>query len=186
MHKILNTLKREHKSNVELLAIFEQQINLIALAKHPDIDIVDGIVEYFGSFLLRIHHPKEEIVLASLKARCPEDAAMLSVINDDHYRFYDRIHTFSETVHGVLGEGAQVMERQTFVDLAKAFMQSERDHMEREEKDFFPRADKHLSAKDWHTIEAEIAAEPAFDAAASRRHAQLRREIRAWQKENDS
>ena len=102
MHKILRTFKREHKSSAELLNIFEHQIDLIAAAEHPDIDIVDGVIEYFASFLLHVHHPKEEIVLAALKARVADEIAELSAINNEHFAFHQRIHNFAETVRGVL------------------------------------------------------------------------------------
>ena len=185
MHKILRTFKREHKSSAELLNIFEHQIDLIAAAEHPDIDIVDGVIEYFASFLLHVHHPKEEIVLAALKARVADEIAELSAINNEHFAFHQRIHNFAETVRGVLGERSLVMERQAFVDLAHEFIDLERAHMALEEKVFFPLARECLTAEDWQAIEASIAADPAFKPAVNRRHAQLRREIRVWQKEND-
>ena len=65
------------------------------------------------------------------------------------------------------------------------FKDLERAHMALEEKVFFPLARECLTAEDWQAIEASIAADPAFKPAVNRRHAQLRREIRVWQKEND-
>ena len=83
-----------------------------------------------------MHHPKEEIVLAALKARVADEIAELSAINNEHFAFHQRIHNFAETVRGVLGEGSLVMELQAFVDLAQEFIDLERAHMALEEKVF--------------------------------------------------
>ena len=165
-HRLINSLKRDHVKHRRLLDIFARQIDRVAKVQAPDYDIVEDVIEYFTTYSLRVHHPKEEMLIA------------------EHHDFHQRIEAFGAQVRGVLGEGTVMMERDAFTEMAYDFIDRERRHMSFEDMHLFPAARRHLTAKDWGELEDQIAAEPDFGRRATRRYAILRREILTWEKQN--
>ena len=68
-HRLINSLKRDHVKHRRLLDIFARQIDRVAKVQAPDYDIVEGVIEYFTTYSLRVHHPKEEMLIAAIAAR---------------------------------------------------------------------------------------------------------------------
>lgn len=168
-HRLINSLKRDHVKHRRLLDIFARQIDRVAKVQAPDYDIVEGVIEYFTTYSLRVHHPKEEMLIAAIAARDPAAAEALTGLIAEHHDFHQRIEAFGAQVRGVLGEGTVMMERDAFTEMAYDFIDRER---------------RHLTAEDWRELEDQIAAEPDFGRRATRHYAILRREILNWEKQN--
>ncbi|MEC7122985.1 MAG: hemerythrin domain-containing protein [Pseudomonadota bacterium] len=150
----------------------------------PDYDIVEGVIEYFTTYSLRVHHPKEEMLIAAIAARDPAAAEALTGLIAEHHDFHQRIEAFGPQVRGVLGEGTVMKERDAFTDMAYDFIDRERRHMSFDDMHVFPAARRRLTAEDWRELEDQIAAEPDFGRRATRCYAILRREILNWEKQN--
>ena len=183
-HRLINSLKRDHVKHRRLLDIFARQIDRVAKVQAPDYDIVEGVIEYFTTYSLRVHHPKEEMLIAAIAARDPAAAEALTGLIPEHHDFHQRIEAFGAQVRGVLGEGTVMMERDAFTEMAYDFIDRERRHMSFEDMHLFPAARRHLTAENWRELEDQIAAEPDFGRRATRRYAILRREILNWEKQN--
>ncbi|MEC8318709.1 MAG: hemerythrin domain-containing protein [Pseudomonadota bacterium] len=183
-HRLINSLKRDHVNHRRLLDIFARQIDRVAKVQAPDYDIVEGVIEYFTTYSLRVHHPKEEMLIAAIAARDPAAAEALTGLIAEHHDFHQRIEAFGAQVRGVLGEGTVMMERDAFTEMAYDFIDRERRHMSFEDMHLFPAARRHLTAEDWRELEDQIAAEPDFGRRATRHYAILRREILNWEKRN--
>ncbi|MGB1005942.1 MAG: hemerythrin domain-containing protein, partial [Thalassobaculaceae bacterium] len=100
-HRLINSLKRDHVKHRRLLDIFARQIDRVARVQAPDYDIVEGVIEYFTTYSLRVHHPKEEMLIAAIAARDPEAAADLTGLIAEHHDFHQRIEEFGAQVRGV-------------------------------------------------------------------------------------
>ncbi|MEC8847294.1 MAG: hemerythrin domain-containing protein [Pseudomonadota bacterium] len=183
-HRLINSLKRDHVNHRRLLDIFARQIYRVAKVQAPDYDIVEGVIEYFTTYSLRVHHPKEEMLIAAIAARDPAAAEALTGLIAEHQDFHQRIEAFGAQVRGVLGEGTVMMERDAFTEMAYDFIDRERRHMSFEDMHLFPAARRHLTAEDRRELEDQIAAEPDFGLRTTRRYAILRREILNWEKQN--
>ncbi|MEC8062689.1 MAG: hemerythrin domain-containing protein [Pseudomonadota bacterium] len=183
-HRLINSLNRDHVNHRRLLDIFARQIDRVAKVQAPDYDIVEGVIEYFTTYSLRVHHPKEEMLIAAIAARDPAAAMALTGLIAEHHDFHQRIEAFGAQVRGVLGEGSVMMERDAFTEMAYDFIDRERRHMSFEDMHLFPAARRHLTAEDWGELEDQIATEPDFGRRATRPYAILRREILNWEKQN--
>ena len=77
-HRLINSLKRDHVNHRRLLDIFARQIYRVAKVQAPDYDIVEGVIEHFTTYSLRVHHPTEEMLIAAIAARDPAAAEALT------------------------------------------------------------------------------------------------------------
>ena len=151
-YRLINSVKRDHVKHRRLLDIFARQIDGVAKVQVPDYDIVEGVIEYFTTYSLRVHHPKEEMLIAAIAARDPAAAEALTGLIAEHHDFHQRIEAFGAQVRGVLGEGTVMMERDAFTEMAYDFIDRERRHMSFEDMHLFPAARRHLTAEDWREL----------------------------------
>ena len=93
-HRLINSLKRDQVKHRRLLDIFARQIGQVAGVQAPDYDIVEGVIEYFTIYSLRVHHPKEEMLIATIAARNPAAAKVLTGLIAEHHDFHQRIEAF--------------------------------------------------------------------------------------------
>ncbi|MEL6979753.1 MAG: hemerythrin domain-containing protein [Pseudomonadota bacterium] len=115
------------------------------------------------------HHPCEHSVLALLQVRAPQAAAKMADMPEDH----ERLDRERDAVDAAMGP-TLVAERGAQTDAARDgalgrrvsaaiddLVADQRDHMAREEADFFPAAERHLTLADWRLAEAFCARYPA-------------------------
>ena len=180
MHDIITALRKEHSNITQLLDILDHQVARFDRGEDPDYEIIESIVDYFQSFPDLYHHPKEDLVFRRLQERDPAAAARVGDLQREHEDLAARTRAFASGVRAVLDE-AQVP-RQSLRDWARAFIDGQRDHMQREERLFFPAAQQCLTAEDWADIKLRMTdhEDPLFGADVGRRYESLHRDIVAW------
>ena len=152
MSKTLEMLRSEHEVMDRLLGILEQQIDLFEKAEPTDYDLMKEIVDYFLTIPDLYHHPKEDLIYVRLRRRASGD---MHDIPAEHEGVSERLHAFSRALISVLMDAEYP--REQFVDIARNFLDNERRHMQGEEREFFPLAEKELTAEDWSEIDARVA-----------------------------
>lgn len=155
MSMTMEMLKREHQVMGRLLDLLELQVALFEKAEQPDYQLLSEVIDYFRSFPDLYHHPKEELVLQRLAERDPASAERVGDLEADHHECADRLDAFARYVVQILLEAE--VPRGAFVDVARAFIENERRHMQGEESVFFPAAEEHLTSDDWQAIDARVA-----------------------------
>jgi hemerythrin-like domain-containing protein len=178
MTKLLEILREEHRNIETLLRVLERELNIFDRAERPDYEVVQAVIDYFRDYPDRCHHPKEDVVFAKLKARDPAAAASVGDLEAEHRSGAERLRRVGRAVEGVLSE--REMLRQTVDAIVRDFIESERRHMEMEERVLFPAAAKALRPEDW----AEIDASWRDDGANQEPFDALRRRILQWQQES--
>jgi hemerythrin-like domain-containing protein len=151
---VIDILRKEHRSIETLLQVLEREFDLFAHGERPDYEVIHAVMAYFQVYPDACHHPLEDIVLEKLKVR---DSAATTRIGDlaaDHRRGAERLRRAAQAVESVLAD--RELLRQAVGDIIRDFIEQERRHMAKEERDFFPAAAKALQPQDWAEIAARL------------------------------
>lgn len=183
MAEVIRALRKEHANIGQLLDILERQVKVFDQGGLPDYDIVEGVIDYFQSYPDLYHHPKEDLVYQKLQQRDPAAAEKVGDLRKEHEELASRTREFAAAVQAVLDE-AQVA-RQSFAEWARRFIGLQRNHMQNEERVFFPAAEQSLSAEDWAEIQSRASdqEDPLFGDDVGNRYEVLRNDILQWEQE---
>lgn len=183
MSDVIAALRKEHANISQLLDILERQVAIFDRGGSPDYDIVEGVIDYFQSYPDLYHHPKEDLVFQKLQMRDPAAVERIGDLRKEHEELACRTRDFAAGVRAVLDE-AQVA-RESFGQWARRFIDLQKDHMNREERFFFPSAHEALTAEDWADIAARASdqEDPLFGTEVGNRYEALRRDILQWEQE---
>lgn len=183
MKSILDALRQEHRNITRLLDAVDHQVAFLARAAAPDYEVLQAIAEYFCDYPDRCHHPKENAVFARLSEKCPDEAASIGDLLQEHRDTAARAQAFRETIDSLFRDA--VVPRAALVKSARDFVEAERRHMRMEEERFFPLALRKLTAEDWNEVAAQLSQErdPLFGDHVEENFAALRERLLAWETE---
>ena len=186
MHEILEALRQEHRNIVSLINTLEWQVAEFERGNAPDYDVIRAALEYFLNFPDLHHHPKEDLVFLKLRERDAAVAASVGDLHRGHEELGARSREFAAALHAVLDEVE--IPRSTFVKRARRFIDLQRQHLEMEEANFFPAADKTLTAEDWADLQTCVATseDSLFGKNLAAKYDRLRRTILAWQAQEEA
>ena len=180
---VIETLREEHRNIARLLEALDHQVDVFAQAGSPDYDVVSGIAEYFLEYPDLCHHPKEDVVFRRLRETHPQDASKIGDLLGEHRVVHERAGRFRDAVGALLNDTD--IARSVVVDAARQFIEAERRHMQKEEEQFLPLAERVLTPVDWSLIEGalSIGRDPLFGARVEEKFARLRERLLAWEQE---
>ncbi len=140
--QLLVELREDHHNMAIVLDVLENAIDDARLNKDPDMELVDEIMHYMTSYPDAVHHPKEDLVYAELKASRPDLAAGLDDVPADHREIAEMGTRLKNEVDAVIAGVA--VRRECFIEDASRYATRLRDHMRWEEEDLFMRVDEML------------------------------------------
>ncbi|WP_315785280.1 hemerythrin domain-containing protein [Bradyrhizobium sp. SZCCHNPS1003] len=183
MARIIEALLQEHENLEKLLSVLEHELELFDHNRRPDYDILQSIIAYFEDYPQRCHHPKEEMIFDKLRERDPAAAAAYGDVDDEHETEARRLRGFADAVNAVLSD--QEILRESFHAAVHQFIDSQREHLRKEETLLFPAALRTLSAEDWADIDARMSdrKDPLFDGDVVEKFHNLERTILRWEQE---
>ena len=179
MPQALDFLRQEHSNMAALLRVLERQLSEFQSGERPDYDLVRAILDYLLSFPDVCHHPKEDLIFDKLHDRDPFTAERIGDLRNAHDELAARGQKFATGLRAVLEEAE--MPRETFIRLARRFIDLQQQHIDMEESVFFPAVEKTLTTTDW----AELNALMARTEDAGGRFEQLRKTILQWCAEDE-
>lgn len=184
MTEVIWVLRREHANILKLIRTLERQLALIEQGEVPDSDIIEGISDYFLSFPDLYHHPKENLVFAKLRERDPEATRRIGDLQREHEEIASRTRDFTAAARSLLIN--ERIPEKPFEKRAQDFIDFQKGHMEREERDFFPVALKILTPEDWEELEAKMTdqEDPLFGERVGERYEALHATILQWERED--
>ena len=150
MARVLDMIRDEHSSINRMLNMLECQLDLFEQGERLDYELVKEVLDYFVTFADLCHHPKESLIIAKLRQRAPELAREIGDLDGAHDKISKELHDFAHAVMNVLLDVE--MPRDSFANLARAFIAQERKHMAEEEANFLPVAEAALTSEDWAEI----------------------------------
>lgn len=150
MAALIEALRLEHSEMRRLLDLVRQQADS---APEPDLDLLHEIAEYCLTYPEQYHHPKEDLIYRALCRHDPEAALAIEDIQAEHRELAVQTRELAETIEAARASGGRLG---GFRALLRSFVRSYRDHMRKEDQEFFPYAAAALTAEEWADLEAEV------------------------------
>ena len=157
-HTALDIIHNEHQA---LAAMLRSLSLLLAQARREhqprNFEVLRAMLFYVDEFPERLHHPKEsELLFPKVRERCPELAATLDRLDQDHAKGEHAIRQLEHALlaYEVMGESR----REDFEKAVERYTRSYLEHMAVEEQQILPAARAHLSPADWVELDAAFAA----------------------------
>ena len=69
MTYVIEVLRQEHRNIEKLLRVLERELSVFDRGERPDYEVVLAVIDYFTDYPDTCHHPKEDMIVAKLKAR---------------------------------------------------------------------------------------------------------------------
>ena len=183
---IIDLLRQEHRNIEKLLIVLERELSVFALGERPDYEVVQAVIAYFQVYPDVNHHPPENLVFETLKARDPVSAARIGDLATEHRIGSERLRRVAQAVDSVLAD--RELLRQTVSDIIYDFIEHERRHIAMEERDFFPAALSALLPEDWAAIGSRLTDrnDPLFSEIVEERFVAVRKHILQLEREAEA
>ena len=174
MADVIRDLQRDHANIALLLDMVEDHVRVFEEGGVPDFDLLEHMVDYFLDYPDSVHHPKEDLVLEKLRARDPLAADAVGDLATEHTEIGESTRKFAAALETVLQDAE--MPRETFPRAAREFVVRLREHMNMEDTQFLPAAERALTAQDWEDVARAFGerADPLFSERAEQRFDALR------------
>ena len=154
----IGLIQDEHRSLAAVIQAAEFLVRkYIRESKAPDFKLLHAMLYYVREFPERRHHPKEDKVLfAKLKARTSEADTVIADLEQEHARGGQMLNALTVALsswEAGAAQGAKGFEAELshFADFYWR-------HMEKEEKQVLPVAERIFTDQDWKEVEAAFAA----------------------------
>jgi hemerythrin-like domain-containing protein len=159
---ILEQLKLDHENVARLMDILEGQLDRIGELKSADFDLIRDIMHYMTHYPDRVHHPMEDLVARKLVERDPAAGDIVSTLSSEHEGLGEKGQAFLVVASNV-ADGAMVL-REALESKGRDYVAFLRNHMQMENEEFFPLAEKTLTKEDWNAVAnaMEQKADPVF------------------------
>jgi hemerythrin-like domain-containing protein len=135
---LLEDLREDHRNMSVMLDLLSKQIEHIRDGERPDYELVHDIMRYMTVYSDAVHHPREDLLYASMKAERPDLAKGLDRVEPEHVEIAELGETLRNDVEAV-ASGAPVT-RERLVEDTREYVRVLRKHMAWEEEDLFRRA----------------------------------------------
>ena len=162
MSAIMEQLKADHGNISRLLVTLEEQMGVVHDEENADFELMHDIMVYMTHYPDHTHHPIEDLVFRKLTSHDNSAEDVLVRLEREHISLAEKGQRFSEMLRHVV-DGAMV-ERDILEETGRDYVAFLRSHMEFEDSDAFPRAERTLSAEDWEDVASSIEArtDPVF------------------------
>ncbi|HEX5393705.1 MAG TPA: hemerythrin domain-containing protein [Rhodocyclaceae bacterium] len=154
MPKALNIIKEEHRSLAAVLHGLVFIADEIAAGRmRPDFVLLHAMLRYLKEFPDALHHPKEDLHLhPCLRARSSEAARMLEFVEEEHRQSPQLTDGLIAALDRYEQEGTPAFDQ--FAKTVKSYAEFQWRHIEREENELLPLAQRVLLPEDWAQVEA--------------------------------
>jgi hemerythrin-like domain-containing protein len=97
---MIEVLRQEHWNIESLLRVLEQELSIFERGDRPDYEVIVAVINYFKDYPDSCHHPKEDLIVAKLKARDPSKAATIGDLEAEHREGAKRLRRVALAVEG--------------------------------------------------------------------------------------
>jgi len=184
MTRMIELLRKEHQDIERLLGVLEDELSVFDRQERPDYKIIQAVISYFQDYPDCCHHPKEDMIFDTLKARDPVAAKTVGDLEAEHHNEGERLQHVAKIVRSVLLN--HDVSRQKLHDVMLDFIRHQRQHMAMEERIFFPAAVDALRPEDWAKIDSKWSEvkDSLFNIAFEEKCYSLRDRVLKWEREN--
>jgi len=172
-------LRLEHGNIARLLGLLEDQLHRLESGAPVDGDLLLLAHEYLSGYPEQCHHPKEDLLYNLLLRRDPRAAEAFANLVAEHQLLAQRTERLGHELRDAVGRGKGPDGRLTAS--LREFVDMQRQHMVREERDFFPAALRSLTRDDVAELDHRLfdQRDHLFNTESEAHFERLRREIMA-------
>ncbi len=158
----MEQLKADHGNMSRLLATLEEQMDIVHDEERADFELMHDIMAYMTHYADHTHHPMEALVFQKLAGRDSNADGVVTQLDREHAGLAERGQRFMAMLRRVV-DGALV-ERDVLENTGRDYIAFLKSHIEVEDSDAFPRAERALSDEDWEDVASSIEAhtDPVF------------------------
>ncbi len=179
MSKIMRRLRDDHVNVARLLTMLEAQLDAVrAEQRSADFELMHDIMVYMTHYPDHTHHPMEDLVFQRMCDTSEEARPITEELGREHHGLAEKGIRFRDALERVV-DGALVL-RAELDEFGRDYAQFLRYHMDKEEGQAFPMAERMLSDEDWAWIESRMQAQedPVFGPAVTEQFKSLYEHIR--------
>ena len=173
MNEILDRLRLDHQRFERILGHLRQQLEAIRNGHNADLELIREIICCCEDYADVLHHPVEDQMFDLMVEREPSLAFVIEALEDDHRALAGQTIKLRQLIEAANGDA--LMRREDFVAVCEAYLSLFEHHMQREESEIFPHAERLLHEEDWHHLGSELLSRnnPLEFAEQQRRHSAL-------------
>jgi hemerythrin-like domain-containing protein len=138
MADLLRDLREDHLNMSIMLDLLSQQVGHIRDGERPDYELIHDIMRYMTTYSDAVHHPKEDVLYARMRAKKPDLSEGLDRVGPEHRDIAEAGEALRNDVEAVACGAAVTRER--LVEDTNNYVRTLRKHMAWEEEDLFRRA----------------------------------------------
>ena len=155
MVDVIDRIRDEHEAISRVLDVVERELEVLSSGGSPDFETLKDAAFYLTEYTDLFHHTKEDLVYRRLRRRRRRAADLVSGLEGEHGTLRAMGLAFLETVEDVCED--VVVDRGVLEERIRSYLLAQREHMEREEREFLPLAEATLRDEDWVEIRAALA-----------------------------
>ena len=176
---IIQTLYSEHKYFTYLLDTLEAEAGKLQRGKIPDYQLLLDIVDYLTHYPDHYHHPREDMLFASMLEHDPSFQRKLDRLLREH----ETLHHYNSQLFNQLSEvaGGATANQGELRESILRYISGYRSHIEYESKDIFPQARGALSSADLRKLagKTRYLNDPLFGSKVQEQYRRLSRRVRS-------
>jgi hemerythrin-like domain-containing protein len=167
----------DHVNFGRLLSLLEGELDVVHEGGSPDYEMMLDIMYYMTHYSDAVHHPKEDLLFARIRARDETVGPAVDALSSQHAQLRDMGEALVHALGNVMND--EIAPRARIEATARAYVSALRAHMRTEEREMLPCAARVLKESDWAEINAAVAGvdDPLFGAQVAERYAGLRDQI---------
>lgn len=175
--KILSILHRDHINMSKLLSLIEKNIELIKQGNTADLKLMAEAIEYIGHYADLYHHPLEDVLYSYFKGKSQELTLLINRCEKEHQDLKVCTEKVLSPLSVSLLDGMLPM--QQIIEKLEAFLLQEKQHINFEEGQIFPKIEALASDKDWEQLAKEswLKTDAMFQKFDSNHYAELYQEL---------
>jgi hemerythrin-like domain-containing protein len=162
MKAALSIIRDEHRTiSAVLHALKDLAREAQDPAAPPAFAALRAMVRYIDEFPERLHHPKEDDLLARLVALAPETRPLADSLRQEHAEGARLVRELERAL--LFFEDRAPAGAVEFLEAVNAYAEFHWQHMRKEEQELLPLAERCLTDADWRLIDAAFVANPDFE-----------------------
>ncbi|MFI2811450.1 MULTISPECIES: hemerythrin domain-containing protein [Microbulbifer] len=166
MHNLYRQLCRDHRNMQQLLDAFDQLLADFARQERDPgtLGLILDALDYISVYPDRWHHPVEDLAMERLRAKPGASLAPVETTLSEHRAITAATRHMSTLFYAIANDAA--VERNQLFRSVREYLQLQRQHMERENREIFPQFEQLLTREDWQAIEQQLQCQrdPLFNA----------------------
>ena len=162
MANVIKKLRIDHRNMSRLLDEMETQLGLFHMGENPDYILMMDIMQYMSHYPDLFHHPREDLLFKKLIERDPSARLVVKDLMQKHDTLAESGKAFTDSLRSILSE--VLVERESVEAQGRGYVGTLRRHIDVEESQIFPLAQRVLTEDDWKDIDSAMEAieDPLF------------------------